>query len=132
MKALLFSFLGLLMTSKALSQSFPSRRDLLTAVLSPQLVSKVQVKEVILAPAQRAPLHQHPCPVVGYVTQGTLLYQVQGQSPRLLKKGDAFYEPAYTAVAHFDNESTSEPLTFIAFYLTQGEANLIELLPQKP
>ena len=106
-----------------------SRRDLLSAVLSPEAsVSKVEIKEVTMGPGQKAPLHLHPCPVVGIVTRGSIAYQIEGQAVQHLKAGDAFFEPAFARVARFDNEGETTA-TFSAFYLQgKGEHDLIRML----
>lgn len=112
-----------------MAQKQLNRKDLLAETLTLQTVSKVDVKEIILEPSQTAPLHKHPCPVFGYVAEGSLLFAVQGQKPKLLNQGDAFYEPADTPITHFDNASTNKPVKFIAFYLTNNDKPLIEILP---
>jgi len=49
---------------------------------------------VTLAPGDPgAPPHRHPGPVFGYVTQGEILFELEGQAPRVLKAGDAVSEP---------------------------------------
>jgi quercetin dioxygenase-like cupin family protein len=40
-----------------------------------------------------APPHRHPGPLFGYVTQGEILFELEGQAPRVLKAGDAIFEP---------------------------------------
>jgi quercetin dioxygenase-like cupin family protein len=40
-----------------------------------------------------APPHRHPGPLFGYVTQGEILFELEGQPPRVLKVGDAVFEP---------------------------------------
>ena len=40
-----------------------------------------------------APPHRHPGPLFGYVTQGEVLFELEGQPPRVLKAGDALFEP---------------------------------------
>lgn len=40
-----------------------------------------------------APPHRHPGPVFGYVTQGEILFELEGEAPRVLKAGDAVFEP---------------------------------------
>jgi quercetin dioxygenase-like cupin family protein len=68
-------------------------------------------------------------PVVGYIAKGEFLFQVEGETARTLKAGDAFFEPANTNVSHFDNASASELGTFIAFYLMGAEdSELITML----
>ncbi|MEP6950291.1 MAG: cupin domain-containing protein [Ginsengibacter sp.] len=107
------------------------RNDLLTANINNRIVSKVDIKEIILSPSQKAGYHQHPCPVVGHVASGKLLFQVEGELSKILKTGDAFFEPADTPIVHFDNASETEPLKFIAYYLVNNETELIQMLPPK-
>lgn len=111
-----------------MAQEKVSRRDLLTACLTTQTVSRVEIKEVTIPPGGKADYHLHPCPVVGTVIAGTLLYQLQGGSPRILEKGDAFYEPRNQPVLHFDNASETAPLIFTAFYLVEEKEDLITIL----
>jgi quercetin dioxygenase-like cupin family protein len=75
------------------------RKALLTAVMDGvQSIERVEVKSITLAPAQRTGLHVHPCTVVGYVVEGTITFQTEGQPAKVLKQGDAFHE----AVRHPD------------------------------
>ncbi len=57
-------------------------------------IDKIEIKEINLAPLQPTGLHIHPVSVVGYIAQGIILFQIEGQPSRILNKGDAFYEPA--------------------------------------
>ncbi|HZJ60181.1 MAG TPA: hypothetical protein VFD24_07885 [Chitinophagaceae bacterium] len=36
--------------------------------------------------------HLHPCPVVGYIVSGKVLFQVEGEEKKTLNQGEAFYE----------------------------------------
>ncbi|MEU9290018.1 cupin domain-containing protein [Streptomyces sp. NPDC048275] len=40
-----------------------------------------------------APPHRHPGPIFGYVTEGEVLFELEGQPPRVIKAGDALFEP---------------------------------------
>ena len=105
-------------------QKFVVRKDLLTALVS-QHVANVEVKEVTMAGGEKAPTHLHPCPVVGYVKTGKVLFQIEGEEEIILNEGDAFFEPKNKKVLHFDNALKSEPLTFIALYMKEaGEDNV--------
>jgi quercetin dioxygenase-like cupin family protein len=106
------------------------RRLLLRAVMeNVSSTARVEIVEVRLAPGLRSPLHRHPCPVVGYIANGTVRFQVEGRPATLLNRGDAFYEPAGEGIAHLDNASTTEFAAFIAFYLLgSGREDLIEIL----
>ena len=106
------------------------RKDLLTALIAGgEHVSRVEIKRIDLAPGQRIGRHFHPCPVVGYVATGTILFQIEGGPPEFLHAGGAFFEPANIEIAHFDNASPQEPATFVAFYLLgKDDQELIEML----
>jgi len=67
--------------------------------------------------------------VVGVVTEGSFLFQPEGEPARTLKAGDGFFEPAGTKILHFDNASATAGATIVAFYLTDKSSTpLIEPL----
>jgi quercetin dioxygenase-like cupin family protein len=103
------------------------RTPILGAQLSePKTIDHVRGVSVTFTPGQRTGRHEHPIPVVGYVVRGTITFQVDGQPARTLHAGDAFFEPANTAIAVFDNLSASEPASFIGFYLMgSGETEVV-------
>ena len=104
------------------------RKQLLTAVLGNRNVSSIDVREIRLAPGQQAGRHLHPCAVLGYIVQGTATYQIEGEGAQVLPPGSAFYEPAETIISNFGNASETEPMQFVAFYLLDGEQELIRML----
>ena len=92
-------------------------------------IERVRGARIELGPGQATGRHRHPCPVVGYVADGAIRFQVEGEEEQILRPGDAFHEPAGGPIAHFDNASERDPATFIAFYLlAPGEDRLIEML----
>jgi quercetin dioxygenase-like cupin family protein len=107
------------------------RQQLLSAVLENRNVSNVDVRKITLAPGQTAGRHLHPCSVVGYIASGTAFCQIEGEAAELLPVGSAFHEPAGRVIADFGNASDVTPMTFIAFYLLDGEQDLITMLPPK-
>jgi quercetin dioxygenase-like cupin family protein len=106
------------------------RKALLTAALGRgRSVERVEIKRIELAPGQAAGLHQHPCPVVGYIVDGIIDFQIEGESAHRLTRGDAFFEPNRVRIAHFDNASRTDPAIFVAFYLLEtADQELIEML----
>lgn len=111
-----------------MSQQTIQRKQLLSALLGSRNVTSVDVREIQLEPGQQSGRHLHPCAVVGYIVDGTARFQIEGQSVQALPAGSAFYEPADAVIADFSNASDSEPMTFIAFYLLDGEQELIRML----
>ncbi len=105
------------------------RNELLTAVVGKREVSAVKIVEIEFPAGQKAPYHKHPCPIIGQIISGTCLIQIEGENPQILRPGEAFYEPAERPIIHFDNYSEKEPMKFVAYYLTNGEKELIDILP---
>lgn len=105
-----------------------SRKPLLTAVFEESKnVQRVEVKRIELEPGLHAPLHLHPCPVVGLIVKGSIIFQIEGQPEQILKPGDAFFEPANVKIARFD--AGDEATTFVAYYLIGAEdQELIRIL----
>ena len=111
-----------------MSQQTIQRKQLLHAVLGSRHVTSVDVREICLEPGQQSGRHLHPCAVLGYIVSGTAVYQIEGEAVQTLPAGSSFYEPADVIIANFGNASDSEPMTFVAFYLLDGEQELIRML----
>src|SRR3954452_11821263 len=111
-----------------MTQEKVTREDLLQAVLQHENVSTVEIKKITIPIGMASGKHLHPCPVVGYIVSGNVLFQEEGKEQQLLKAGDAFYEPRSKTILHFDNASMDEPLVFVAFYLKEANEELIKML----
>ena len=106
------------------------RKPLFTAILEQaKKVGKVEIKEIEFHPGQKTGVHLHPCPVVGYIAEGTAIIQIEGRESERLHAGDAFFEPANVKMLRFDNASDAVGMKFIAFYLLgEDEGELIRML----
>jgi quercetin dioxygenase-like cupin family protein len=111
-----------------MSQQTVARMQLLFASLGNRNVTSVDVRKIEMKPGQQAGRHLHPCAVVGYIVEGAAVFRVEGEAAQTLPAGSAFYEPADAVIANFGNASQSEPMTFVAFYLLDGEQDLIRML----
>ena len=99
------------------------RKELLTALIDGRKpVTKVEIQEVTMNVGIDAPLHLHPCPTVGVVTEGEIAFEIEGEPTQHLKMGDAFYEPADVRVAKFNNDGDT-PAKFVVFYLLGESEN---------
>lgn len=104
------------------------RKPLLTALVGGRPVGTVDIREIQFQPGRATGRHLHPCPVIGYIAAGAAVLEIDGQPPQPLPTGSAFYEPADTVIARFDNASATEPMTFIACYLLRADEPLIQML----
>lgn len=108
------------------SQSAIARVHLLTGAFDAH-IDRVEAHRVTLQPAQQAPRHFHAGGVIGYVEDGDILFEIEGQPATMLHKGSVFYEPPNAVISHFDNASATVEATFIAFYPLSGNQALIAI-----
>jgi quercetin dioxygenase-like cupin family protein len=88
-------------------------------------INKIDIGEIHFPKGQKVPVHTHAGPVFGYVSKGSVSFQIEGQEPQLRREGDAFYEPAGPNILHFDNASDTEEAVFAAFSLQRNGQSLI-------
>lgn len=111
---------GATLTGAAHAEPQASSVKLLTAKFDSRRVAQVEVGDFHFKPGQTAPIHTHSAPAVGYVAKGTIIYQVEGEAPRILRAGDAFFEPVGPRILRFDNASATEEAIFLDFNLEQA------------
>ncbi|MHC9291581.1 cupin domain-containing protein [Mycobacterium sp. LTG2003] len=59
------------------------------------------------------PPHRHSGPAFGYVLEGEMLFELEGQPPRVVKAGEAFWEPGGDAIHYQDGNNRSDiPVRF--------------------
>jgi quercetin dioxygenase-like cupin family protein len=92
---------------------------------------KATVVEVHYGPGESSPQHTHPCPVIGYVTQGAYRSQIGGESEHIYKTGDTFYEAPNTHHILSANASKTEPAAFVAFFLCDRDTPLSKDIPTR-
>lgn len=82
------------------------------------------VVEVTYGPGGSSAPHSHPCPVIGYVVQGTLRSQVKGQPEVIYAAGESFYEAPNSAHIVSGNASRERPVTFLAYFVCDRKTPL--------
>ncbi|MDT8758764.1 cupin domain-containing protein [Sphingomonas psychrotolerans] len=80
-------------------------------------VKSIKAARIDFRPGQKTGRHVHPVPTMGIVLGGEIRLQIEGEPVRVLKAGEAFFEPADTVVLHFENASNTHPASFAGFYL---------------
>ena len=56
-----------------------------------------------------APPHRHPSgPAFGYVLEGEMLFELEGEPPRVIKAGEAFWEPGGDVIHYSDANNRSD------------------------
>lgn len=87
-----------------------------------------QLVELPPADAGIAP-HRHSGPVFGYVLEGRILFEIEGEAPREISAGEAFWEPGGDVVhyqaANLDPDNWSR---FIAVCICAPGVDMITML----
>jgi quercetin dioxygenase-like cupin family protein len=84
----------------------------------------VKVVEVNYGPGESSVVHSHPCPVIGYIAQGALRFQVKGEAETTYKAGESFYEAPNGVHVVSANASQTEPAKLIAYFVCDHEGPL--------
>jgi len=80
--------------------------------------------EVRYGPGEASSPHSHPCAVMGYVAEGTIRTQVQGEPEMIYHPGQGFYEPPNAVHLVSANASSTEPARLIAYLICDRDAPL--------
>ncbi|MFD4788961.1 cupin domain-containing protein [Streptomyces sp. NPDC058459] len=78
------------------------------------------------------PPHRHSGPVFGYVVEGEMLFELEGEPPRVVQAGEAFWEPGGDLIHYQDaNHRTDIPLRFLATMFCAPDKPLLELVTEE-
>lgn len=77
-----------------------------------------------------APPHRHPSgPAFGYVLDGEMVFELEGEPPRVLVAGDAFWEPGGDVIHYRDgNHRTDIPVRFLVTMFCVPEQPMLVLV----
>ena len=114
----------------------PSWEDALTVVAEvqpPSIPDGAHAMTVVIAyppGSAGAPPHRHPGgPCFGYMLEGEMLFELEGEPPRVIRAGEAFWEPGgdvvHYQVANLDSHSWSR---FLAVCICAPGVDMITML----
>ncbi len=124
-----------LLASASAADSGRQTKDRARLVLShvlPNLAGdrlKGMLVEVGYGPGEMSPPHSHPCAVMGYVVEGTIRTQVEGEPETTFKAGESFYEAPNGVHLISGNASATEPAKFVAYFVCDHDAPLSSNVP---
>lgn len=79
-----------------------------------------------------APPHRHPGgPCFGYVLEGEMLFELEGEAPRVIKAGEAFWEPGGDVIHYSDGNNRDDiPLRFLVTMLCRSGIDMFVLVDE--
>jgi quercetin dioxygenase-like cupin family protein len=79
-----------------------------------------------------APPHRHSGPAFGYVLEGEMLFELEGETPRVIRAGEAFWEPGGDLIHYQDgNNRPDVPLRFTVTMLCAPDGPMLTLVPEE-
>ena len=90
----------------------------------------VTIVEVNYGPGESSAPHSHPCPVIGYVLEGTLRTQVKGEPEAIYKAGESFYEAPNGVHMVSANASDKERARLLAYFVCDQHSPLSVAAPE--
>jgi quercetin dioxygenase-like cupin family protein len=55
-----------------------------------------------------APPHRHAGPAFGYMLEGEMLFELEGEPPRVIRAGEAFWEPGGDVIHYSDGNNRDD------------------------
>lgn len=79
---------------------------------------EVQMLVVNFPPGSSSPSHRHPCPTFGYVLEGQIESEFEGNS-HLYKQGDFFYERPFGLHSITRNNDSTKPARLLVIFIAE-------------
>ncbi|MEU8817299.1 cupin domain-containing protein [Actinoplanes sp. NPDC048796] len=73
--------------------------------------------------------HRHPGPAFGYVLEGEMVFELEGEPERVVRAGETFWEPGGDVIHYQDgNHSTETRLRFLVTMICPPGAPMLTLV----
>ena len=107
----------------------------LQEVRPPFIPESAEVKTVVadLPPGSAGfPPHRHSGPSFYYMLEGELQFELEGEPPRVIRAGEAFWEPGGD-VTHYTNSNNRDdiPCRFVVTLVSRSNSAMRELVPSR-
>jgi quercetin dioxygenase-like cupin family protein len=78
------------------------------------------------------PPHRHPGPAFGYVLEGEMRFELEGEPMRVLRAGDTFWEPGGDVIHYQDgNNRTDSPVRYTVTMLCVPGQPMVALVEEE-
>lgn len=89
---------------------------------------------VVLPPGSTGSLpHRHSGPAFGYVVEGAMIFELEGEAPRVVSAGEAFSEPGGDVIHYQDGNNLADAQTtfVVTMFGVPGEPMLVVVEPDE-
>ena len=78
-----------------------------------------------------APPHRHSGPAFGYVVEGEMRFELEGEPERIVRAGEAFWEPGGDVIHYQDGNNRDDiPVRFVVTMLCPPGGSMITLVDE--
>jgi quercetin dioxygenase-like cupin family protein len=96
------------------------------ALSGPFAGMEASLVEVSYPPGERSAEHRHPGFIVGYVLEEQIRFAINHETPRLLRRGEMFYEPMGALHSTSENAQPGMPAKILAFMVAPPGRPVVE------
>ena len=77
------------------------------------------------------PPHRHPGPAFGYVLAGEMVFELEGEPPRVVRAGETFWEPGGDVIHYQDGNNRDDvPVRFLVTMLCEPGKPMVVLVSE--
>ena len=78
------------------------------------------------------PAHRHSGPAFGYVLEGEMVFELEGEPARVVRAGEAFWEPGGDVIHYQDGNNRDDiPVRFTVFMLCEPGQPMLTLVDEE-
>ncbi|WNG87236.1 cupin domain-containing protein [Mycobacterium sp. ITM-2016-00317] len=117
--------------SAAYGEEWKTAVTVVQCVSPPAISTDVEAMTVVVEypPGSRGtPPHRHPGgPAFGYVLEGEMLFELEGEPPRVIRAGEAFWEPGGDVIHYSDanNRNDIRSRFVVTMFCVPGQPMLV-------
>ena len=114
----------------SIEQSQSPKLEVISSVPAPPIPDNAEAMTILvtLPPGSGgAEPHRHPGPAFGYVIRGEVLFELEGEPPRVVKAGEAFWEPGGDLIHYHDanNLPDAETQFVVTLFGATGQPSVV-------
>jgi quercetin dioxygenase-like cupin family protein len=118
------------------SSSRPPEAEVVSSVPTPPLPESSEVMTLLvkLPPGSAGnPPHRHTGPAFGYVVQGEMVFELEGEPERVVHTGESFWEPGGDVIHYQDGNNLTDAETrfVVTMFCVPGQPMLIPVSPDE-
>jgi quercetin dioxygenase-like cupin family protein len=76
--------------------------------LIPAPADVMTIRVTLPAGSTGAPPHRHPGPAFGYVVEGAIIFEIEGEPERIVRAGETFWEPGGDVIHYQDGNHLAD------------------------